>query len=100
MAYGANFPAMFRQAADYVMDRALRHGEARVRGTNRGMSARQWSRLFCLDVSGADHLALLLGFVGDELAEVGGRADKWCSAQVGKSGLDLGIGESGIDFLV
>jgi len=33
MAYGANFPAMFRQAADYVMDRAPPHGVARVRGT-------------------------------------------------------------------
>src|SRR5262245_1008981 len=46
----------------------------------------------CLDVGRADHLAPLLGFCGDEFAEVGRRADKRCAAQVGQPLLNLGIG--------
>ena len=43
----------------------------------------------CRDHSGLmagelDHLAPLLGFVGDELAEVGGRARKRRAAEVGE----------------
>ena len=36
-----------------------------------------------LDVGRSDHLAPLLGFVGDELAEVSGRARKHRVAQIG-----------------
>ena len=53
-----------------------------------------------LDVGRPDHLAPLLGFVGDELAEVGGRARKRRAAEVGEPRLDLGIGEAGVDLLV
>jgi hypothetical protein len=53
-----------------------------------------------LDVEGPDPLGPLLGFLGDELAEVGRRTLKDRCAQVGKSCLDLGIGEGGIDFVV
>jgi hypothetical protein len=56
--------------------------------------------LLRLDVGGPDHLGPLLGFVGDELAEVGRRTLKDRYAQGGKSRLDLGISEGGIDFLV
>ena len=54
----------------------------------------------CLDVGRPDHLAPLLGFVGDELSEVGGRARKHRAAQIGEPRLHLGIGEAGIDLLV
>ena len=56
--------------------------------------------LLRLDVGGPDHLAPLLGLVGDELAEVGGRADKRCASQVGKLRLHFGIGESSVNLFV
>ena len=43
-----------------------------------------------------DHLAPLLGFVGDQLPEVGGRARKHRRAKVGEPRLDLGIGEAAL----
>jgi len=53
-----------------------------------------------LDVGHPDHLAPLLGFVRDQLAEVSRRARKWRAAQIGKPRLDLGICERGVDLLV
>src|SRR5262249_41594813 len=53
-----------------------------------------------LDVGGPDHLAPLLGFLSDELCEVGRLARKRGAAQLGEPRLDLGIGEARIDFLV
>src|SRR6186713_39803 len=44
-----------------------------------------------LDVGRPDHLAPLLGLVGDELAEVGGRKREHVAAQFGKPRLQLGI---------
>src|SRR5262249_36200701 len=44
------------------------------------------------------HLAPFLGFVGDELAEIGGRATENNAAEVGELSLQLGIGEGGLDF--
>src|SRR6516164_4200049 len=46
------------------------------------------------------YLAPLLGFIGDELAEVGRRARKRRSAQLGKPRLNLGIGKARIDLFV
>src|ERR1035438_8936790 len=46
------------------------------------------------------HLGPLLGFVGDQLSKVGGRARKCRAAQVGKPRFHLGIGEARIDLLV
>src|SRR5262245_57317207 len=46
------------------------------------------------------HLAPLLRFVGDELAEVGRGAGKHRAAQLRKSRLHLGIVESRVDLLV
>jgi hypothetical protein len=57
-------------------------------------------RLVRLDVGRPDHLAPLLGILGDELAEVGGRARKHGSAQVSKPRLHRGISEPRIDFPV
>jgi len=53
-----------------------------------------------LDVRELDHLAPLLGFVGDELAEVSGRADKRSASEVGEPGLDFGIGDASVNCLV
>jgi hypothetical protein len=53
-----------------------------------------------LDIRGADHLAPLFGFVGDQLAEVGGRTGKHNAAQVGKPRFNLGIDEARVDILV
>src|SRR5437660_2781733 len=47
-----------------------------------------------------DYLGPLLGLVRDEPAEIGGRAGKHCSAQVGEPRLHPGVGESGVDLLV
>src|SRR5262245_42987940 len=55
---------------------------------------------FCLDVRRPDHLAPLLGFLGDQLAEVGGQAGKNRAAQAGKLCLELGVGEARVNFLV
>src|SRR6516162_6779538 len=46
------------------------------------------------------HLCPLFGFVGYELAEIGGRACNCGAAQLGEPRLDLRIGESDVDFLV
>src|SRR5262249_48836802 len=54
----------------------------------------------CLDIGRSDHLAPLLGFVGDELAEVAGRARKHSATKVGKARLHLGVGEGGVDFAI
>ena len=53
-----------------------------------------------LDIRGLDHLGPLLGFVSDEFAEIGGRAHKYCAAQVGEPRLEFGIGKARVDFLV
>src|SRR5262245_46468855 len=53
-----------------------------------------------LDVEGADHLAPLLGFVSDELCEVGGRERECVAAQVGKPRFELGIDKASVDLLV
>src|SRR5262245_20712263 len=54
----------------------------------------------CLDACEVHHLAPLLGFVGDELAKVGGREREHVATQVGKARLDLGIGKTSVDLLV
>src|SRR5262249_19320977 len=56
--------------------------------------------LLHLDVGRPDYLAPLLGIVGDEFAEVGGRARERLAPQVGKPRLHLGIGEARVDLRV
>src|SRR5262249_41254551 len=60
----------------------------------------QWIALFRLEAGELDHLAPLLGFVGDELAKVSGREREHVATEVGKPRLDLGIGEASVDLLV
>src|SRR5262249_54274579 len=64
-----------------------------------GISARR-PALFRLDVGRPDHLAPLFGLVGDEFAEVGGRARERLAPQVGKPRLHLWIGEARVDLRV
>jgi hypothetical protein len=52
------------------------------------------------DVGRPDHVAPFLCFIGDELAELGGRARKHGAAQFGEARFQLGIGEGGVDFPV
>src|SRR5262245_33491605 len=52
------------------------------------------------DVRELDHLAPLLGFVGKELAVVGGRARNRSAALFGKPRLDLRIGEARVDLTI
>src|SRR5262245_12006711 len=56
--------------------------------------------LLRLDVGRPNHLAPLLGFVGDELAEVGRRANKHRAAEVSKPRLQPRIGNTGVNLLV
>src|SRR5262249_16122186 len=58
------------------------------------------SRSTRLDASELDHPGPLLGFFGDELAKVGGRAGKGCGTEFGEPGPDPWIGETGIDLSV
>src|SRR5262249_52004957 len=81
---------MFRRkpnARDFA-ERALRNISPGSRGSVR------------LDVEGPDDLGPFLGFVGDELAKVGGRAHKRCAAQVSKLRFRLGVDEYRIDLPV
>ena len=84
---------------------AYRPARPRGRGTRHSRNGTLWNirppeaALLRLDVGRSDHLPLL-GFIGDEVAEVGGRARNHRAAQVGKPRLDLGVGERGVDFLV
>src|SRR5262249_57955085 len=56
--------------------------------------------LLRLDARELHHLGPLLGFLGDELAELGRRTRNQRVPEVGKLRLQLGIGESRIDLLV
>ena len=56
--------------------------------------------LFCLDTGRADYLCPFLGIADDELTELSRRVWKRLRAQIGKSGLEFGIGKPGIDLIV
>src|SRR5262245_43119071 len=53
-----------------------------------------------LDARELDHLRPLLGFVGDQLSKVGGRARQRRTTHVGKARLHLGIGKGCVDLVV
>src|SRR5262245_51494980 len=57
-------------------------------------------RLHWLDVGRHNHLAPFLGFVGDEFAEISGRAWKHRAAQIGKPCFEFWICNADIDLLV
>src|SRR5215470_11215812 len=73
---------------------------ATARQRNRAPSTRLWRDSLRLDVGRPDHPAPLLGLLGDELAEVGGRAGKHGAAELGEPRLRLGVGENRVDLLI
>src|SRR5215467_9865475 len=54
----------------------------------------------CLDVGRPDHLSPLLGLFDDDLLKLGRRHRHWHTAELGKTRLDLFVGEGGVYFLV
>jgi len=55
---------------------------------------------FRLDTGQMDHPAPFVGFFRDELAEIGRRAAKHRTIQIGKLRLELGIDQRGVNLLV
>src|SRR5215475_4882022 len=53
-----------------------------------------------LDACEPHHLAPLLGFLGDQLAEVSGRTRKHRAAEVSEARFHVGIGKASVDLLV
>src|SRR5262249_18151287 len=70
-----------------------------IRGTGVTEYRSEFGSLW-LDARELHHLAPLLGFVGDEFAEVGGRACKHSAPEVDKPCPNLGVGEAGVDLLI
>jgi hypothetical protein len=61
--------------------------------------SRDQTGLLCLDVGRPNNFSPLVGFFGDEFAELGGRTRKrW--VHVGKPRLDLRVGKRGVDLSV
>src|SRR5262245_8313172 len=58
------------------------------------------ARSLRLDAGELHHLGPLLGFRRHEVAEVGGRPEKWHGAEVGETFLEGRIGESRLDLAV
>jgi hypothetical protein len=56
--------------------------------------------LIRLDSREPDHLAPFLGFVGNELTEIGRRAHKRRAAKFGEPRFDLGIAKARVDLLL
>src|SRR5262245_32431083 len=69
-----------------------------IRGT--GVTEYSVRELLRLDIGGPDHLAPFLGFVGDQLAELGRRPRQRRAAEVSETGLHLRVVESRVDLLV
>src|SRR5262245_12242338 len=53
-----------------------------------------------LDAGELDHVGPLLGFVGDQLGEVGSGAGKWFTTEIGHPRLHRGLGERRVDLAV
>src|SRR5215831_20076434 len=79
---------------------ALDHLVAAIRRTERYGILDRVTASVCFDVRRPDHLAPLLGFVDDQLAEVSGRTRKHRAAEVSEPRFHVGIGEASVDLLV
>ena len=80
--------------------RSSRAGERPLFAERALRNVRAYPASVRLDVEGPDHLAPLLGFVGDELAKVGGRTDKRRGSHVGNARLHFGVGKGSVDLFV
>jgi len=80
------------RATTHAVDRAVRTVVMERRTETAGS--------ICLDACELHHLAPLLGFVGDQLAKVGGRPDEHRAAHVRKPRLQLRVGEGRVDLRV
>src|SRR5262249_33943783 len=89
-------PAENPELGGVLIKSLLRLGPAVLRNGRYGTR----DRLHWLDVGRHNHLAPFLGFVGDELAEISGRASKHRAAQIGKPCFEFWICNADIDFLV
>src|SRR5262245_21962230 len=84
---------------EFVQSHPLRSSHA-FRERDLWNASRRWPASFWLDVGRADHLAPLLGFHGDERAEVGGRACQYRATQIGKARFEFGINKASVDLRV
>src|SRR5215472_3105612 len=64
------------------------------------MEWRQWIALLRLEAGELDHLSPLLGFLCDELPEVGGRAGKYFTTEFGHPCLHRRVGEHRVNLTV
>src|SRR5215510_12134992 len=65
-----------------------------------GCVTEYWARSLRLDAGELDHLAPLLGFVGDQLSELSRRSRQRHAAEVSETGVHLRVVESRVDLLV
>src|SRR5499433_3737860 len=76
---------------DHLVDRYSRNGTL--------WNIRAFPASVRLDACELHHLAPLLGFLGDQLAEVSGRTRKHRAAEVSEPRFHVGIGEASVDLL-
>src|SRR5262249_58832808 len=87
-------------ASDRLMSGSDPH-RTRAPGIHRAGGLRiRAGRSLWLDAGEPDHLAPFFGFVGDQLTERGRRTRQRYVAEVGETGLQLGIGKPRVDRLV
>jgi hypothetical protein len=86
---------LYRSGVDFTLD-----PPSPTRNEIAVVSISAVGKLLCLRARKLDHFGPLFGFVGYELAEVGGRYRQRRAAHLSNSRLDLGIGETGINLNV
>src|SRR5262245_16338625 len=76
-------------------------GTSAPRGSrNRTLWNIRGAALVRLDTGKLDHLGPLLGFFGDQLAELDRRSRQRRAAEISETGLHLGVVESRVDLLI
>src|SRR5262245_3563188 len=89
-----------QQRSPEQVPRSPRRRTIGSRNETYGISLRPAAILLRLDVGGSDHLAPLLGFLSDELAEFGRRTRYPSDSEIVEPRLDLRIVERTLDFAV
>src|SRR6516162_6897595 len=91
---------MHARAAAHSITSSVRPKTPAISLNGRLWNIRAFAASVRLDACEPHHLAPLLGFVGDQLAEVSGRTRKHRAAEVSKPRFHVEIGEAGVDLLV